>query len=141
MIRRSPSPYIAITALTSSCASSRARGSGSASTSALSDWTRSSSSSGSASVLTSGQPGGRVDDLPHLSLARVHVDTARQAWVEASHGSHDVDTLEVLRAILLEDRRVLHGVLVRSRSAVGVAWARVPRRRWVRLIVGDLAFA
>ena len=63
------------------------------------------------------------------------------------HGSnertapHDVHALEVLRAVLLEDRRVLHGVLVRAGGAVDVARVGVPRGRRVGLVVGDLALA
>ena len=39
---------------------------------------------------------GRVQLLQHLALAEVHVDAAGQAGVEAAHGAHDVDALEVL---------------------------------------------
>ncbi len=58
-----------------------------------------------------------------------------------AHRPHDVDALEVLRAVLLEDRRVLHRVLIGSRGSEGVTRTRVPRRRRVRLVVGDLAVA
>ena len=44
-------------------------------------------------------------------------------------------------AALLEDRRVLHRVLVRAGRAVAVADAAVPRRRRVRVVVRDLAAA
>ena len=72
-------------------------------------------------------------------LPAVHVHAARQARVERAHRPHDVDPLEVLRAVLLEDRRVLHRVLVGAGSPVDVARARVPRRRRVGLVVRDLA--
>ncbi len=47
--------------------------------------------------------------------------------------------LKLSGAVLLEDRRVLHRVLVGTRRAVDVARARVPRRRRVRVVVRDLA--
>src|SRR5438874_595522 len=56
-----------------------------------------------------------VPHLEQLAAAVVHVDAARQARVEAAHRAHDVDTLELVRPVLLEERRVLHGVLVRPR--------------------------
>ena len=80
-----------------------------------------------------------VHRLQGLSGAEIHVHAARQARVEAAHRAHDVDALEVVRRVLLEDRRVLHGVLVRAGRAVHVAHARVPRRRRVRVVVRDLA--
>ena len=76
-----------------------------------------------------------------LPLAGVHVHAAGQARIERAHRAHDVDALEVLGAVLLEDRRVLHRILVRARRPVDVARARVPRRRRVGLVVGDLAVA
>src|SRR5580700_10695705 len=81
---------------------------------------------------------GRVRRLEHLAAAEVHVHAARQAWVEAAHGAHDVDALEVVRRVLLEDRRVLHRVLVGPGRPVGVADAAVPRRGRVRVVVRDL---
>ena len=64
---------------------------------------------------------------------------ARQAWVEATHGAHYVYALEVVRAVLLEDRGTLDRVLVRTRGAVGVSGGAVPRRGRVGMVVGDLA--
>src|SRR6185503_6005448 len=78
-------------------------------------------------------------DLPHPAPPEVHVDAAGQAGVEAAHRAHDVDADELVRAVLLEDRRVLDRVLVGPRRAVGVARARVPRGRRVGLEVGNLA--
>ena len=69
------------------------------------------------------------------------MDAAGQAGIEAAHRAHDVDALEFVRTVLLEDRRVLHRVLVRTRRAVNVARVRVPRRRRIRMVVGDLAVA
>src|SRR5690606_41288912 len=54
----------------------------------------------------------RVQRAQRAALAEVHVDAAGQARVEAADRAHDVDALEVLRPVLLEDRHVLHGVLV-----------------------------
>ncbi len=82
---------------------------------------------------------GRVHHLLDLAAAGVHVHAARQARVERAYRPHDVDPLEVLGSVLLEDRRVLHRVLVGSGRPVDVARARVPRRRRVGLVVGDLA--
>src|ERR1700683_5241571 len=67
--------------------------------------------------------------------------SAGQAWVEATNRAHDVDALEVLRAIVLEDGGVLHRILVRTRSSVDIARARVPWSGWITMVVGDLAFA
>src|SRR3984885_15800067 len=69
----------------------------------------------------------------------VHVHAARYAWVERPNRPHDVDPLEVLGAVLLEDRRVLHGVLVGPGRPVHVAGARVPGRRRGRLGGGGLS--
>src|SRR5690242_19987322 len=141
MTRARPSPYMAITAPTNSAARPRARGSANRSSSAWSSETRATRSSGTPSLVMSGEPGGSVDHLSHLAGARVHEHAARQARIEAAHGAHDVDALEVVRAVLLEDRRVLDGVLVRAGGTEGVPRAGVPRRRWVRLVVRDLAVA
>ena len=77
--------------------------------------------------------------LSTLPLAQVHVDPARQARVEAAHGAHDVDALEVVRGVLLEDRGALHRVLVRPRRAVDVAGVGVPGRGRIGVVVRDLA--
>src|SRR5690606_591178 len=84
---------------------------------------------------------GRVPPLEDVPLARVHVHAARQARIEAPHRAHDVDAFEVLLAVLLEDRQPLYGVRVGPRRAVDVTRARVPRRRRIRVVVGDLAIA
>ena len=73
--------------------------------------------------------------------AQIHVDAARQAGIEAAHRAHDVDPLEVVRAVLLEDRRVLHRVFVGAGHAVAVAGTGVPAGRRIGMIVGDLAVA
>src|SRR5271163_4362747 len=82
----------------------------------------------------------RMMRLQHLSVTQVHMHTAGQTRIEAAHGAHDVDSLELVRAVFLEDRRVLHGVLVWSRRAVNVAWIRIPGRRRIRMVIGYLAF-
>src|ERR1700728_2075064 len=79
----------------------------------------------SATSYRQGDTGRRVRRLQHPASAQVHVDAAGQARVEAADRAHDVDALEVLRRVLLEDRRVLHRVLVRARRAVAVADAAV----------------
>ncbi len=55
--------------------------------------------------------------------------------------AHDVDALEIVRAVFLEDRRPLHGVFVRPGRSVYIAGAGVPGRGRVGMIVGDLAVA
>ncbi len=69
------------------------------------------------------------------------MDAAGQARVEAAHRAHDVDALELVRPVLLEDRRVLHRVLVGAGRAVDVARAGVPGRGRIGVVVGDLAVA
>src|SRR5271163_2230056 len=114
-------------AATNSSASARAWKSWTSSSCSVSACTRSISPlDTSAAMSDSAHPGRRVHDLAHLALA-VHVHPARQARIEAVHRAHDVDPLEVLRTVLLEDRRVLHGVLVGPRRAVYVAGVAVPR--------------
>src|SRR4051794_36970835 len=83
--------------------------------------------------------GWAMELFEQLALAQIHVDAARQAGVEAANGSHDVNALEIIRAILLEDGRVLHSVLVRAGRAVAVARAGVPGRWRIRMVVGHLA--
>src|SRR5579884_157700 len=63
----------------------------------------------------------------------------RQAGIEAAHRAHNVDALEVLRAVFLEDGRVLYGILVGARSAIDIAHAAIPWRRRIGMVVGDLA--
>ena len=79
--------------------------------------------------------------LQDLAVAEIHVDAAGQTGIEAAHRAHDIDALEFVRTVLLKDRRVLHRVFVRSRRAVNIARIRVPRRRRIRMVVGDLAVA
>src|SRR5581483_9263581 len=79
--------------------------------------------------------GGGVRGLEDLPAAEVHVDAAGQARVEAADRAHDVDALEVVLGVLLEDRRVLHRVLVRARGPVDVTDAAVPGGGRVRVVV------
>src|SRR5258707_8796433 len=83
----------------------------------------------------------RMPRLEYFAAAQIHVHTARQAGIEAAHRSHDVDSLEVGGSVLLKDRRVLDGILVRTGRAVDVSGAAVPGSRRIRMIVGDLAVA
>src|ERR1700730_17602368 len=66
---------------------------------------------------------------------------ARQTRIKASHRAHDVNALEFLRPVFFEDGSVLYRILVRPRSAVNVAWIRVPGCRRVGMVVCDLALA
>src|ERR1700686_2890399 len=66
---------------------------------------------------------------------------ARQTRIKASHRAHDVNALEFLRPVFFEDGSVLYRILVRPRSAVNVAWIRVPGCRRIGMVVGDLALA
>src|SRR3954471_8741862 len=76
--------------------------------------------------------------LEHLAIAEIHVDAAGQAGIEAAHCAHDVDALELVWPILFEDWRVLHRILIRTRSAIDVARIGIPGRRRIGMIVGDL---
>ena len=90
------------------------------------------------SQIASVMPVGECVVLIYPSVAQVHVHAAGQARVEAAHRPHDVDALEALGRVLLEDRGVLHRVLVGARRPVAVADAAVPRGRRVRVVVRDL---
>ena len=79
--------------------------------------------------------------LQNLSVAQVHVHAARQAWIEAANRTHDVDSLEFVRPVFLEDRRVLHRVFVGAWRAIRIARIGVPRRRRIGMIIGDLVLA
>ena len=79
--------------------------------------------------------------LQHLSTPQVHVYAAGQAGIEAAHGPHDVDALEFLRAIFLEDRSILHRILIGSGGAVDVTRIGIPRGGRIGMVVGDLALA
>src|SRR4029077_5910732 len=75
------------------------------------------------------------------AAAEIHVNTAWQAWIEAAHSAHDVDALKFVRTIVFKDRRVLHGVLVRSWCSINIARISVPRSGRIRMIICDLAAA
>src|SRR5690348_9747745 len=77
----------------------------------------------------------RMMRLQNLTVAEIHMHATRQTRIEAAHRTHDVDTLEVIRPVLLEDRRVLNRVFVWTRRAVDVARIRVPRSRRIRMVV------
>src|SRR5579884_1797738 len=83
----------------------------------------------------------RVDALDRSAASHVHVHAARQTRIETAHRAHNVDALEILRAVFFENRRVLHRVFVRARGAEAIAWIRIPRRRRPRLVILDLAVA
>src|SRR5579862_1136226 len=79
--------------------------------------------------------------LQHLAIAEIHVHTARQARIEAAYRPHDVNTFELIRPVLLEDRRVLHRILVRPRRAIHIAWIGIPWGRRIGMVVCDFALA
>ena len=54
----------------------------------------------------------------NLAVAQVHVDAARQARIKAAYRAHDINSLELIGAILLKDRRILHRIFIRSRRAI-----------------------
>src|SRR5579859_1298488 len=76
--------------------------------------------------------------LKLFSLAQVHMHPTWQTWVKAAHSAHDVDALEIVRPILLEDGRVLHGIFVRPRCAVDVAHAAIPGSGRIGVVVSNL---
>src|SRR5262249_45112213 len=80
----------------------------------------------------------RVVGLENFAPADIHVHATREARIKATHGTHDVDTLELVWSVLFEDRRVLHGVFVRARRPVNITGAGIPGCRRVRVIVADL---
>src|SRR5580704_2621217 len=80
----------------------------------------------------------RMMRLQHFSIAQVHMHAARQAGVETAHGTHNVDTLELVRAVLLEDRRILNRIFVRPRRSINIPRVRVPWGWRVGMIIGDL---
>ena len=66
---------------------------------------------------------------------------AGQARIETPHSAHDVDPLEFVRTVFLEDRSVLHRILVRTRRAVNVPRIGIPGRRRIWMIVCNLPLA
>src|SRR5579875_234797 len=80
-----------------------------------------------------------MNEIKLFSITQVHVDATRQAGVEAAHCTHDVDALEVLRAVLLEDGGVLYRVLVGARSPIDITHTAVPGCWRIGMIIGNLA--
>src|SRR5262249_33563500 len=74
---------------------------------------------------------GDVLRFEQLGVAQIHVNAGGEAGVEAAHGAHDVDALELVGAVLLEDRGVLDRVLVGTWCAVDVTRIGVPGSRRV----------
>src|SRR5579859_5841254 len=79
--------------------------------------------------------------LQHFAFSQIHMHAARQTRIETPHRAHDVNALEFLRAVLFEDRSILHGILIRSWSAVNIPRIRVPGRRRIGMIIRNLALA
>src|ERR1700724_3540508 len=67
------------------------------------------------------------------------MNTTWQTRIKAANRSHDVDTLEGVRAIVFEDRCVLYSVLVRARCTIEVSHAAIPGGRGGGMVVGDLS--
>src|SRR5262245_821699 len=83
----------------------------------------------------------RVVRLQHPPVAEIHMHAARQARVEAADSAHDVNALELLGRVLLEDWRILYSILIWTRCTVDVTRAGIPWRRWIGVVVGNLAAA
>src|ERR1700723_3745725 len=79
--------------------------------------------------------------LQRLAITEIHVHATRQARVEATYRSHDVDPFELVWAVVLEDRRVLHRVFIGPGRSVNIAWVRVPRGRRIRMVICNFAVA
>src|SRR5678815_5531558 len=69
---------------------------------------------------------GRMMRLQHFAVPQIHVHTARQTRIEAPYRAHYIDSLELVRAIFLKDRSILHRILVRTWSAIDVARIGIP---------------
>src|SRR5258708_40118689 len=83
--------------------------------------------------------GRRKDSLKLFPFTQVHMNATWQTGVKAADRPHNVDALEGVRAIIFEDRRVLHGILVWSGCAIDVTHTTIPWRRRIGMIVGDLS--
>src|ERR1700722_11041979 len=77
----------------------------------------------------------------HLPVSDIHMYAAGQAGIEAPNCAHDVNALEILRAIVLKDGCILHRILVGARSTVDIARIRVPWCWRIGMVIRDLAFA
>src|ERR1700730_18413093 len=76
----------------------------------------------------------RMMRLQHFAVPQIHVHAARQTRIEAPHRAHDINSLELVRTVLLKDRGVLHRVLVWTRSAVDVARIGIPGGRRIGVV-------
>src|SRR5262245_57785992 len=76
-----------------------------------------------------------------LAGAKIHMHSTRHARVKAPHYAHDVNPLEIIGHVLFEDGPTWHRILIGTRRAVNVARAGVPRRRRIRVIIGDFSIA
>jgi len=79
----------------------------------------------------------RMSGLDYLAASHVKMDPTWHARIEASHGPHDINAFEIIPAVLLENGGVCYCVLIRSRCAKPIAWTRIPRGRWIGVIIGD----
>ena len=67
--------------------------------------------------------------LEYFAGAEIHMDAARQAWVETANRAHDIDAAEILRSVLLKDGRVLDRIFIGPRCTVDITRTRIPGRR------------
>ena len=77
----------------------------------------------------------------NLPISEIHMDTTGQARIEAANGAHDIDSLELVRAIFLKYRRVLYRILIWPWSSEAIAGICIPRSWRIWVIVGDLVIA
>src|SRR5437764_9272021 len=82
-----------------------------------------------------------MNGLKQFAFAQVHVYSAGQARIEAADRTHNIDSFESVRTIILKNRRVLDAVFIGTRSAIHITGTGVPWRRRVRMVVGDLSVA
>src|SRR5689334_21797743 len=82
-----------------------------------------------------------MPDIQHLSVSKEHMHAAGETGVETSYSAHDVDTFEVFGSVFFKDRRILHGVFIRTGGAVDIAHRSVPWSRRIRMVVCDFSIA
>src|SRR5262245_880580 len=80
-----------------------------------------------------------MSKLEFFALTQIHMDATGQARIKTAHYTHNVDAFEILRAILLEDWRVLYRIFVGTRSPIDVTWAGIPGSWWIRMVIGNFS--
>src|SRR2546421_5170755 len=89
-------------------------------------------------LLSKGWQMARLEDPP---VAEIHMHAARQAWIEAADGAHNVDAFKRVESIFLEQWGILDGVLEGAGGAERIAWTGIPGCRRIWMVVGDDAVA